>query len=327
TAIVAASFVSAQTFTDCDPMNKTCTPDTGLGQYTLINNFTGGNGESVFNKNWSKADYTTVTFDDDLGMVFNISKEGQAPTVQTDFYIFFGKIEVVMRSSPGQGIISSVVMESDDLDEIDWEWIGGNNTVAETNYFGKGNTTLYNRATYETVSTPNDDFHTYTVDWTEESIVWGIDGVNVRTLAYADADYGYDFPQTPLRIKLGSWCGGCTGEGEGTIEWSQGKANFDNTPYLMYVKSVAITNYNPAKSYTWSDKTGAYDSIKASNDSSVSTNIVVTSTSSAAVASSTVVTTTDSSGHTVTSSFAASTATGSSSTFSQTSTSNSNSAA
>lgn len=42
-----------------------------------------------------------------------------------------------MKSAAGQGIISSIVIQSDDLDEIDWEWIGSNNTIAQSNYFGK----------------------------------------------------------------------------------------------------------------------------------------------------------------------------------------------
>ncbi|KAH7356906.1 hypothetical protein BKA65DRAFT_548291 [Rhexocercosporidium sp. MPI-PUGE-AT-0058] len=55
-------------------------------------------------------------------------------------------------------------MESDDLDEIDWEWLGGNSIVVETNYFGKGNTTIYDRATNPPCNGPLDIWHIYTVD-------------------------------------------------------------------------------------------------------------------------------------------------------------------
>lgn len=40
--------------------------------------------------------------------------------MQSNFYIFFGVVSTVMKAAPGQGIISSIVMESDDLDEVDW---------------------------------------------------------------------------------------------------------------------------------------------------------------------------------------------------------------
>lgn len=243
-ALASASFASAQTYTDCNPTNETCSADTGLEQWTLTSNFT--NGKSAFSKSWTAATGTTMTFGD-KGAVFNISAEGQAPTVSSDFYIFFGQVEVKMQAAPGTGIISSVVLESDDLDEIDWEWLGGNNTSVESNYFGKGNTTTYNRAIYYAVDSPTTEMHTYLIDWTEESVKWSIDGTVVRTLEYADANGGDNFPQTPLRIKLGNWCGGCSSEGEGTIEWAGGNTTFDDAPYIMYVESVKVSRGRESK--------------------------------------------------------------------------------
>lgn len=82
--------------------------------------------------------------------------------------------------------------------------------------------------------------HTYIIDWTEEAIKWIIDGTVVRTLEYADANGGDNYPQTPLRVKLGNWCGGCSSDSEGTIEWAGGNTTFDDAPYLMYVESVKV---------------------------------------------------------------------------------------
>jgi len=42
-----------------------------------------------------------------------------------------------MQAAAGTGIVSSIVLQSDDLDEVDWEMIGGNTTFVETNFFGK----------------------------------------------------------------------------------------------------------------------------------------------------------------------------------------------
>jgi beta-glucanase (GH16 family) len=100
------------------------------------------------------------------------------------------------------------------------EWLGGNTTVVETNYFGKGNTTTYDRAIYYTVDDPQDNWHTYTIDWTSEYIKWYVDGTLVRTLLYADALDGYNFPQTPMLIKLGIWDGGAADESTGTVDSS-----------------------------------------------------------------------------------------------------------
>jgi hypothetical protein len=54
------------------------------------------------------------------GAGFTVAKHGDSPTIQTKEYFFFGTVEVKMQAAPGTGIVSSIVLESDDLDEIDW---------------------------------------------------------------------------------------------------------------------------------------------------------------------------------------------------------------
>ena len=73
------------------------------------------------------------------GALFTINKEGDAPTIQTEGYVFFGYIEAKIKAASGTGIISSIVLESDDLDEVDWEFLGGVTTNVQMNYFGKQN--------------------------------------------------------------------------------------------------------------------------------------------------------------------------------------------
>jgi beta-glucanase (GH16 family) len=259
-AVALATLASAQTFTDCDPTKKTCPADTALGKTVTID-FTKGKSDQ-----FDLAEGTTLTYGTD-GAEFTINKEGQAPTITSNWYIFFGKVEVVLKASPGKGIVSSFVMESDDLDEIDWEWLGGDLTEVETNYFGKGNTTTYDRATYVPVSAPQDTFHTYTIEWKSSAITWAIDGTVIRTLAYADANGGANFPQTPMQVKLGNWVGGSSTAPKGTVEWAGGLTDFKEAPFVMYVKSLTVQDYSTGgASYVYSDKSGSWQSIKTSDE-------------------------------------------------------------
>ncbi|KAK6432683.1 hypothetical protein LTR95_011144 [Oleoguttula sp. CCFEE 5521] len=273
-AIAAASLVVfpsvlCQTFTTCDPTKKSCPDDPGLHAGSLDADFTRGSGA---NSSFSAAAYTTLTYGNN-GAEFTIAKQGQAPTIQSNFYIFFGMISVTMRAAPGTGIVSSVVLQSDDLDEIDWEWLGGNSATVETNYFGKGTTTVYDRAIYYPVSDPQDNFHTYAIDWTADRIQWIIDGTVVRTLQYGDANEGKNYPQTPMILKMGNWAGGGEGQPEGTIEWAGGKTDFSKAPFTMYVKNVQITNYYPASSYSFNDASGSWQSIRVNTDASSDGNV------------------------------------------------------
>lgn len=170
-----------------------------------------------------------------------------------------------MRAATGQGIISSIVLESDDLDEVDWEFLGGNGTHAESNYFGKGNQTTYDRAIYHPVGTDvRDNFHNYTVDWTSEKLDWYIDGVKVRTLPYAAANGGHNYPQTPMTVRIGIWAGGdVDNNAKGVVEWAGGATNFSAVPFTMYVQSAQVNDYSSGKEYEWTDRTGSWQSIKA----------------------------------------------------------------
>lgn len=198
------------------------------------------------------------------GAAFTINKQGDAPTIQTNFYIFFGSVSVIMRSAPGTGIVSSAILESDDLDEIDWEWLGGAAGEVQTNYFGKGNTTTYDRGTTVGVPGGNAELtsHNYTIVWNKEQTIWYIDGSPVRTLAYADAVGGKNYPQTPMRIRLGIWAGGDSNNPPGTIEWAGGVTDYSQGPFTMFVERVDITNFNPAASYSFGDQSGSWESIQ-----------------------------------------------------------------
>ena len=157
--------------------------------------------------------------------------------------------------------MSSAVLQSDDLDEIDWEWLGAQDNQVQTNYFGKGQTGSYNRAAIETVEDSQDTFHTYTIVWTPTQIVWSIDGTTVRVLNEADADGQY--PQTPMQLKIGAWSGGDPSNPEGTIAWAQGPTDYADGPFTMVVQSLSVTDYSTGSEYSYSGTSGTWGSIVA----------------------------------------------------------------
>jgi beta-glucanase (GH16 family) len=254
--------VAAQTFTSCNPLNRTdCPTDQALGMdYTF--DFTNSNITSVYNQTAGAVQFGSN------GTEFTINQKGDSPTVQSLFYIFFGRVEVHMKAATGQGVISSIVLESDDLDEVDWEFMGGNTTHVETNYFGKGNTTSFDRAIYYPVDNPQENFHNYTCVWTQEKLEWWIDGTMVRTLPYGDANGGKNYPQTPITLRLGIWAGGDSGEPKGTIEWAGGLTDYSKGPYTMYVNQVRVTDGSTGSEYKYGDETGSYQSIQITNGTS-----------------------------------------------------------
>lgn len=137
------------------------------------------------------------------------------------------------------------------------------------------------------VASTQNEFHTYALNWTSESLTWLIDNKPMRTLNYADANGGKNFPQTPCNVRLGNWPGGDS-ENEGTVQWAGGKVDYTKGSFNMTVASIKVINYSPGTEYHWKDKTGSFESIEvvgAGNSDGAPQNTAVLESSATATGS------------------------------------------
>ncbi|RMZ36047.1 glycosidase crf1 [Aspergillus flavus] len=275
TILMLSYLADAQTFTSCNPTKANCPKDPAFGTSATFNLT-----KSLPNK-WKTVG--TVTQDKD-GVALTVAKKLDGPVLQSDFYIMFGRVEFTIKAAPGAGIVSSAVLQSDCLDEIDWEWLGGDNAQVQTNYFGKGDTTTYDRGAFHPDPGNHETFKTYTIDWDSNRILWQIDGNTVRTLEEKNAKGQY--PQTPCFIKVGPWAAGDPSNSPGTIEWAGGQVDYSKGPFTMFLKSIKVTDYSSGSEYEYTDKSGSWKSIKAI-DGSVKGDSSGATTSSSTVLSAT----------------------------------------
>lgn len=254
TLCIIATYITSSLAANCNPLSSdNCPADPALGT-SFRQDFTkdAGSHFSVLKKNGD------VTFGDD-GVALTLNKRFNNPTLESNFYMLFGKVEVVLKAAKGTGIVSSFYLQSDDLDEIDIELFGGDNTQFQSNYFVQGKTETYDRGGYHnTPSSPVDNYHTYTIDWTPERLNWDLDGTTVRTLT-KDGPQGY--PQSPMQIFAGIWAGGDSTNPPGTIEWAGGATDYSQAPFSMHIKSVIVSDFSSGNKYSYSDKSGKWTSI------------------------------------------------------------------
>ncbi|KAI1168709.1 glycoside hydrolase family 16 protein [Nemania serpens] len=259
TAALLPGLATAQTYTSCNPLqSSSCPPDPALGRSIDVD-FTRG-GSDLFTTSGGAPTYNSD------GVSFTVARSGDSPQLVSLFYIMFGRVEITMKAAPGNGIVSSLVFESDCLDEIDNEWIGADSSEVQTNYFGKGVTGSYNRGQFNPASNNQAEFVTYTVDWTSDRIVWTVGGTVVRTLNANEAEPN-QYPQTPMQIKFGSWSGGDSSNSPGTIEWAHGPTDYSQGPFSMVVQRVKITDYSTGSRYAYGDTSGSWQSIRAEGGS------------------------------------------------------------
>ncbi|KAI7228800.1 hypothetical protein KC330_g7737 [Hortaea werneckii] len=267
-ALLAGNAI-AQTSTTCDPLNSTCPDDAALG--TTFNH-TWTAEDTVLNSDlWNvTAGTEKIQFTKD-GAELVISESGDSVTAESSFHIFWGTVEVIMKAASGTGIISTFDLLSDDLDEIDLECFGGNESYVGSNWYGHGNTSQHNGG-YHQVDGPQNSFHNYTFVWTQENLQWLIDGDVARTVDYAESG---KYPQTPSRIKFGIWAGGDSSQPQGTIDWAGGETNWDEGPFTMTIQSMKIVDgTSNVTSYAYSDQSGDYSSITTEPGNSKAYNIL-----------------------------------------------------
>ncbi|KAF4122895.1 Glycosyl hydrolases family 16 [Geosmithia morbida] len=255
-ALLGAAF--AQTTSDCNPYKgDDCDPNPAFGtEFRWPFNST-PDGQLWENQVGS------IDYDAETGAKFTITKKGDSPTIRTKFYIFFGRVEFHLKASTGAGVVSSMMLLSDDLDEIDWEFIG-NDPRATTNFYGKGIEDWTNGNYHDMDVAVQDEYHNYTIDWTKEKIDFYINEVLTRTIEASNCtlDNGTDvYPQTPMRISLGIWAGGDSSLNYWTRQWAGGDIDYSKGPYDMFVQNVFVEDYSSGKEYVWGDNSGSWESI------------------------------------------------------------------
>lgn len=130
-SLLFSSFASA-----CNPLTTSgCAADKALGGSVTVDFTKGASSEFT-------ASYDVITYESD-GIHLTVQEKGNAPLLVSNWYIMFGRFEIVFQSATGTGMVSSAIMQSDDLDEIDWELLGAYPTEAQTNYYGRGVTETY----------------------------------------------------------------------------------------------------------------------------------------------------------------------------------------
>ncbi|KAF8328349.1 concanavalin A-like lectin/glucanase domain-containing protein [Cantharellus anzutake] len=153
------------------------------------------------------------------------------------------------------GIVTAIVIIAPEGDEIDIELLGGDPHCWQSNVFvphPSDKEPLYGvfagRHCYKPSSRSHsastdtvDSYHLYTVDWNPEKIIWGVDGIHVRTLRREDTIKNgvYHFPSNPARIQLGIWDASFP---SGTSAWARGPVNWRTAPASMsaFARSVRI---------------------------------------------------------------------------------------
>ncbi|KAG9251194.1 cell wall glucanosyltransferase Mwg1 [Emericellopsis atlantica] len=228
----------------CDPTRKDehCPPDPGFAGAVAFDFSSSSSWDNSPDNTWVIKDEDLVKFhDDDKALEIKVEKEGQEAWVSSRQYLFFGKVTFEVEAAAGQGIVTALVLKSDSGDEIDWELLGASDKEAQTNYFHDGDAVPNTYNTTYAMNTTITDTHVYGIEWTDETLVFSIDDVDVKTWRVGQIPRS-KWPQTPMFVALRLWTI-TSSDDPGLVTWGGGQPSWDSAPFTATIHRVEIEDY------------------------------------------------------------------------------------
>ncbi|KAK4762540.1 hypothetical protein SAY86_008308 [Trapa natans] len=166
--------------------------------------------------------YTQLFGDDNLvihrdgnSVHLTLDERSGSGFVSHDLYLhgFFGA-SIKLPADYTAGVVVAFYMSNGDMyeknhDEIDFEFLGnirGKDWRIQTNTCGNGSTGTGREERYGLWFDPAEDFHRYSILWTESHIIFYVDGVPVRVVNRRE-EMGGDFPSKPMSVYVTIWDG------------------------------------------------------------------------------------------------------------------------
>ncbi|XAR63710.1 Xyloglucan:xyloglucosyl transferase [Bertholletia excelsa] len=163
--------------------------------------------------------------------------------VSQDLYLHgFFSASIKLPADYTAGVVVAFYMSNGDMyeknhDELDFEFLGnirGKDWRIQTNIYGNGSTNVGREERYGLWFDPSEDFHQYSILWTENHIIFYVDHVPIREIKRTEAMAG-DFPSKPMSLYATIWDGSDWATNGGRY-----RVNYKYAPYIAEFSDLIL---------------------------------------------------------------------------------------
>ncbi|MED6120892.1 putative xyloglucan endotransglucosylase/hydrolase protein 28 [Stylosanthes scabra] len=150
--------------------------------------------------------------------------------------------KIKLPSDYTAGVVVAFYMSNGDMfkknhDEIDFEFLGnirGRNWRMQTNFYGNGSTKTGREERYNLWFDPSQDFHQYSILWTDSKIIFYVDNVPIREVKRTES-MGGDFPSKPMTLYATIW-----DASDWATDGGKYRVNYKYAPYVAEFKDFVM---------------------------------------------------------------------------------------
>lgn len=163
--------------------------------------------------------------------------------VSQDIYLHgFFSASIKLPADYTAGVVVAFYMSNGDIykkihDELDFEFLGnirGKQWRVQTNVYCNGSTGIGREERYGLWFDPTEDFHQYSILWTDHQIIFFVDNIPIREFKRIEAPGG-DFPSKPMSLYATIWDASSWATSGGRY-----KVNYKYAPYTAEFADLVL---------------------------------------------------------------------------------------
>ncbi|KAJ6816587.1 putative xyloglucan endotransglucosylase/hydrolase protein 28 [Iris pallida] len=224
--------------------------------------------------------YTQIFGDSNLMLVrdgravhLSLDERSGAGFASQDLYMHgFFSASIKLPSDYAAGVVVAFYMSNGDVfekthDELDFEFLGnirGREWRLQTNIYGNGSMGVGREERYSLPFDPTEDFHLYSILWSQDRIIFYIDNIPIREMVRSPS-MGGDFPSKPMSLYATIWDGSTWATLGGRY-----KVNYKYSPFVAEFADLVLhgCSVDPVDHLSTCDRheSARYDSVVVSAD-------------------------------------------------------------